>query len=257
VTYARRRVPRAVATGAAVAAVVAALAARAGAAERVVFCAPASDACAKASTSLGATARGTWAVVDDRDLRSSAGAAAFAPRLLYFSRGDYEAAVAGLSARERERAVLRRLERMSAEARARIFGLLHDDLVAVAAGARVAGDAHGEAALEAAGVIAGGLRRFEGVRPAAAVQEVRRSLARLLVEIPEGAAAAGYTREAAAWAALEAEVRGAVALAAPFAAAERVYFVADMPAPRRDPLVVDSRPTGGGAASSRCCAPPT
>jgi hypothetical protein len=219
-----------------------AFAVRAGAAERVVFCAVRSGACVHPKETLGTSpAGGVWAIVDDQVFHAAAPTGGVPPRILYFSREEYVSAVAGLTAAERAQAVSRRLQVVSANAPAVIFGLLHDDLFALATATAGVADARLEPILDPGIVIAGGANRFASVAPGELVRQLRESPVKLLVELPAGSGAEGYRKEAGELARVEAEIRNvATAPASPFASPERAYFLARVPPPaQRDPSFVD------------------
>ena len=227
--------------------VLSAVAVQASAGERIVFCEKRHTACAQPKRMLGSSANGVWALVDDRTLLAGAPAAGSMPRILYFTLGEYEDAIAGLNVKERESAVLRRLEIMSDGIPAHAFGRVHDDLLQVAAAA--ARDLRNDdlgAAIDAAVVISGGANRFSGVRPIDALSETRGSLAKVLAEVADGLAASGYGKEAVVLTDIDRESQpGGKARRPPVAAPERAYFVPHMPAPPRpDPMFLD-QPTYG------------
>jgi hypothetical protein len=213
----------------------------ASAAERVVFCEKGSGSCAQAQRMLGTSVRGSWALVDDRVVLAPGSKTDPIPRILYFTPGEYEDAIAGLSAKERELAVLRRLELMADGIPGHAFGLVHDDLMQVATAVRDLGNDDLGTVLDAAIVISGGANRFDNVRPVDALSDARKSLAQVLVELPAGPVATGYGKEATVLAEIDADgAHGRTLRRPPFAAPERAYFVPHMPAaPRSDPMFLD------------------
>jgi hypothetical protein len=203
-------------------AALAAVAAPAAAAERVVFCDKPPGVCAHPlGTSMQ---RGAWALVDDRELESAVTGGEPLPLILYLSRGEYDEAVAGLDAKERERAVLRRAKVL------RDNGFLAPDVLwldlrsVAAASRRGANDL--VLVLEAAVAMSGGAKRYSGGRSADALSELRTSIATLQVELAGGPVAAGYAKEAEALGWLSGQPH-----VAPFAAPIRVYFVPRMRPP--------------------------
>jgi hypothetical protein len=221
---------------------------RPGKAERVAFCETRAGVCAHPKQILGtAVARGLWIVVDDQQLRAGPAGGGTAPRVIYFSRRDYDEAIAGLTASERERAVLRRLEVASENGTRLGFQVVRDDLAATAAA--LSRRVELDLVLEALVAISGGMKRFIDVKPAEAVSEVRRSLARLLVELPSGPAAAGYANEAKSLARLQADIRHLPAPPPPpFESPERAYFIPGMPY-HPDPVDGTSYGWRGGVVS--------
>ncbi|HEY4188484.1 MAG TPA: hypothetical protein VGP07_25640 [Polyangia bacterium] len=193
--------------------------------ERVVFCKSSTGVCGDSSSKLGTAAQGFWTVVDDQDLSARLAKGEAIPTVVYFSRAAYAEAVAGLSAKEKERAILRRLQGCAAALPRLLLPVLREDLLALAI-AESGSDDDVRMALDAARILGGGPKRFQGLSPVAAVQQAGEALAKVMAQLAPGTPAAdGYRKEAEAIADLESDVRhrpGPRLL--PFAAPERVYF---------------------------------
>jgi hypothetical protein len=188
--------------------------------ELVVFCRERTGVCAAARRTLGTGANGFWAVVGDSAILGGGGP--LRP-ILYFTPRDYERAVAGLDAQERERAVQRRLELWTKDPVSLVLNGVNDDLMQ-AAKARHEDAAAVDTLVEAAAAPEGD--RLKDTKPAEALKLAGESLAELLAEEPPAAAAAGYAREAAAYLKLQVDLGYMAAPgASPFAEPEPVYFV--------------------------------
>jgi hypothetical protein len=197
----------------------------AAAAERVVFCKSSSGVCGGSPRKLGTAAQGFWIAVDDQDLVSRLAKGEAIPTVVYFSRAAYDDAVAGLSAKEKERAILRRLQGCTGALPLLLLPVLREDLLALAI-AESGNDDDVRIALDAATILGGGPKRFQGLSPVASLQQAGESLAKVMAQLgPKTPAADGYRKEAEAIADLENDVRyRAGPRLLPFAAPQRVYF---------------------------------
>lgn len=207
-------------------AMVAAFSVTAAAAERVIFCATSAGACAGRGRTLGKSAAGAWVEIEDGDLTANSPKALQLPPLLYFSRAAYDQALAGLSKREKEQAILKQAHDKASKPYLGLVEHVYDDCVdlAIATG----GDADTAAVpLEAAMILAGGAESNADVPLPHVLDRVSKSLAKLRAELPDsGAAAAGYRAEAEALADLATGRRGGKgSRSLPVAEPERVYFI--------------------------------
>jgi hypothetical protein len=198
----------------------------AAAVERVIFCATPAGACAGAGRTLGKSEAGAWVEIDDADLIANSAQTQQLPPVLYFSRAAYDQALAGLSKREKEQAILKQARDKASRPHLGLVERVYDDCVdlAIAAG----GDADAVAvSLEAATILAGGAESNADVPLPQVLDRVIESLAKLRAELPDsGAAAAGYRAEAEALDDVATGRRGGEGSRSfPIADPERVYFI--------------------------------
>ena len=199
-------------------------------AERVVFCDSVSDqVCSPTTGKLGASPTGEWwQVVDDNALRRAAQPGRPVPLVIYPSASDYEDAVAGLSEKEKQRAILRRVtvvrEQMSDGLPDLLVGMVSDDLHAVVVAAGVPDEDKVEGALAIGLLLWGGPGRFarQSAHEIAVIN--LESLAKVQCELGEAPAKGTYAKEALILASAAADDRHPFN-AAPFHdSSERVYY---------------------------------
>jgi hypothetical protein len=190
--------------------------------ERIVMCQRRTGACENA-TILGDTAGTRWARVGDAALL----AGTFMPQVLYFSQRQYDEAMAGLSGKDREAAIVHRREVLSKSLSGFVYQELIADLLQAAFDAK-AGDL--EILIEAAAILRSWEERLGGERIGALLDLARDDLAELQVELPKGPLAKAFAKQADAAGTLAAEISNDPKEALhPFAAPERAYFVPHLP----------------------------
>jgi hypothetical protein len=214
--------------------------------ERIVMCQRRAGAC-DGATVLGDTAGVKWARVADAALLAGTSM----PQVLYFSQREYDEAMAGLSGKDREEAILHRREVVSKNLSGFVYQELTSDLLQAAFDAK-GGDL--EILVEAAAILGSSEERLFGRTAGQLLDLARHDLAELQVELPKGPLVKVFAQEADAAGALAAEISNDPKQALhPFAEAMRAYFVPSLSKQYQDvlklELAVSPRPWHGGVVT--------